>query len=131
MPRQVVEFHGMRELLRANSEAPKNLKRAVRRDLREAAEPVRREAEDLARSSIRNIGEPWSRMRTGVTTKVVYVAPAKRGVKGRGNDPRRRPNLANLLMDRAMQPALNRHLPDVIAALEHDAEQGIRDWDKL
>ena len=45
-------------------------------------------------------------MRVGVTQKMVYVAPRQRSTKTPG---RRRPNLANLLMDRALQPGLERH----------------------
>ena len=48
-------------------------------------------------------------MRTGVTQTLVYVAPRKRGVKTRGSDPRRRPNLGTLLADRALEPALRQH----------------------
>ncbi len=118
MPDTAIHLKGMQPLLSAVNRSEKTLKRELRTELKVVAEPVRREAEELARSSIRNIGDPWSRMRTGVTTRLVYVAPVNRGVKGRGNDPRRRPNLANLLMDRAMQPALNRNQPQIMEGLE-------------
>jgi hypothetical protein len=57
-------------------------------------------------------------MRTGITRKVVYVAPRQRGVKTRGADPRRRPNLAQLLLDRAMEPALDRHEHEIVEAFD-------------
>lgn len=51
----------------------------------------------------------WAGMRIGVTRKLVYVAPKKRGVKTRGGSSRSRSNLADLLKERAMQPALDRN----------------------
>jgi hypothetical protein len=70
----------------------------------------------LAASQIRNVadGDPWSRMRTGVYRAVAYVAPVERGVKGRGNQRLRRRQFADLLMTRAMEPALERNR-DVVA----------------
>jgi hypothetical protein len=86
--------------------------------LRHAAEPVAADAERLASSSIRRMPRSprWSRMRVGVTRTLIYVAPKQRGARGRGN-PRSRPNLANLLMDRAMQPALDRHTDEIVAGV--------------
>jgi hypothetical protein len=63
--------------------------------LRAAAEPVRADAERLAVETIPRIGVPWSRMRIGVTTTSVYLAPRQRGAK---LPKRRRPNLAALLL---------------------------------
>ena len=77
------------------------------------------EAEQLGRSEITRITEPWARMRTGVTAKSVYVAPRQRGIKsGRGDDPRRRPKFADLMMERALAPALERKA----GAVEHGIE---------
>ena len=89
-----------------------------RQGLRQVAEPVQRGAEQLAMSEIRNMSNSprWSRMRVGVTRDLVYVAPRERGQRGRGG--RHRPNLANLLMDRAMEPALEQHASEVEARFE-------------
>lgn len=51
-------------------------------------------------------------MRTGVTREAVYVAPRRRGVKGRDRS-RRRPRFADILLERAMQPALQRNIPGI------------------
>jgi hypothetical protein len=112
----------MNDLLGALADVDKQTRRMVRSDLRGVAEPTRHEAEDLARSEISHIGSRWPKMRIGVTKNLVYVAPRQRGVKGRGPDPRRRPNLARLLMDRAMEPALHRHEADIVANLDHQLE---------
>ena len=74
------------------------------------AEPVRAEAASLAASSIRNIGPDWSRMRVGLTVDTVYVAPRQRGIK---KGSRKRRNLAPLLMERAMVPALEHHTDEI------------------
>lgn len=79
--------------------------------MRQTARPVAVTAEELATREIPNIGKKWPKMRVGVTTRVVYVAPRQKGVKRRGDQPRRRPNLADLLMGRAMQPSLELHRP--------------------
>jgi hypothetical protein len=110
---------GYRELLRADARATKETKLGVRRELREVAEPVRRDAQSLALSEIRNmpVTPAWAVMRVGITRRAVYVAPKQKGSRGRG--PNRRPNLANLLMDRAMARALAQDSGQVQAGFEH------------
>lgn len=95
-----VHVSGLRELQREFAKLGGNLKPELRKSLREVAEPVKADAERLSVSEIKNIGARWSRMRIGVTTSSVYVAPATRRSAG---SPRA--NLGNLLM-RAMQDAL-------------------------
>lgn len=109
---------GFRELERAFAAAGKQTNAILTTGLREVAEPVRRDATALAVEKIPHIGVAWSQMRIGVTRKSVYVAPKQRGLKTRGDDPRRRPNLAGLLMDRALQPALDRNEGQIDASLE-------------
>lgn len=108
-----VNVRGLRELQQAFALADKASRKELREDLKAVAEPVRRDAESLARSSIRKVGPRWSLMRTGVTRKVVYVAPKQRGVTGRGRQSLRRPAFGTLLMTRAMEPALQRHAADL------------------
>jgi len=113
-----VVVRGQRDLSRAFAKADRDTRLRWRRTLRELAEPVRSDAEQMALTTIRNMANSpkWARMRTGVTQKLVYVAPRQKGTRGRGRS--RRPNLADLLMDRAMQPALDRHRGDVERAVE-------------
>lgn len=110
-----VAVKGLRDLNRALAKADKQTRLGVRKELRDTAEPVRREAEHLADARIRNIGPRWGRMRVGVTRSSVYIAPRTRAV-GRGQ--RRRPNLAGLLMERAMEAALERNRSHVEWSLE-------------
>lgn len=97
------------------------LKTELRGFLREAAEPVQARAQSLAVEKIRNIGPRWSLMRVGVTTAGAYVAERQRGLKG--PHPRRRPNLAGLLVDRALEPALQENHDRVVAALERGLDR--------
>lgn len=107
MAETVIE--GYAGLMRALAFAERDIRLDLRDSLRDAAEPVRADAETLAVSQIQRIGIPWSRMRVGITRTLVYVAPRQRGTKGRGNQRFRRPNLKDLLLDRAMNPALARN----------------------
>jgi hypothetical protein len=110
-----VVFSGFRELNLAYKGAERDVRLRWRASLRKVAEPVRRDVERLALSSIRRMpGSPkWARMRVGVTQRVVYVAPRQRGTRGRG--PRSRgantgpPSFADLLADRALEPGLERN----------------------
>lgn len=114
-----VRVHGFAEMNRALRRAERDIRVETRAELRNVAEPIRTDAEKLAVENIRRIGPKWSRMRTGMTTNVVYVAPRERGVKRKGDFRRRRPNLAGLMMDRAMQPALERHEHEIDEQFGH------------
>lgn len=122
-----VQVKGLAELNRAMARAPKTLKREYRAGQRRLGEPVRATAESRALAEIGRMprSPAWGRMRTGLTTRLVYVAPRKRGSK-RG--PQKRPNLAGLLMDRAMQPALDQHEADIARQFEGFLATMERDW---
>jgi hypothetical protein len=109
----LVRVQGLHELQAALAKADRQTRLGVRAGLRQVAEPVQRGAEDLAQANIHRIGSRWSRMRVGITRDLVYVAPRQRGSRGRR--PSSRPNLAPLLMDRAMQPALDQHAGEIEA----------------
>ena len=114
---------------RAFNRAEKTLRREFRDELRDIAEPVAADAERLAVAGIPRIGLRWSRMRIGVTIGYgVYVAPKQRGVKTRGFDPRRRPNLARLLSERALEPALDMNRPAIEERVEHFLAVMADDW---
>lgn len=124
-----IRVKGFREMQRVLKVAPRDLRLEMRRELRGVAEPVRLDAERLARSRITRIGVPWSQMRVGVTQRLVYVAPRQRGVKARGDRRYRRPNLADLLMGRAMEPALAENEGRIVNRLEHVLDIVGREWE--
>lgn len=112
---------GLRELNRAFAAAGKEARVELHDDLKRAAEPVRLDAEVLARREITRLGDRWSMMRTGVTQRVVYVAPRARN---RGGS--KRPNLAGKLMRQAMEPALERNRQNVEQAAERTLDKAGR-----
>jgi len=124
MPAGMIEVKGFREMRRNLAKADKDVAKELRTTLRKAAEPVRRDAESNAAREITNIGPVWGRMRTGVTQHEVYVAPRQRGRRGK----LRRPNLAGLLMDRAMQPALDAHAKEIESEVGDMLDTLVKRW---
>jgi hypothetical protein len=122
-----IRVRGLRELNRAFARADRKLRLEKNDALKRAAEPVRADAEAMAVAGISRIGVPWSRMRVGVTMQVVYVAPKQRA--SRANGRLRRPKLAPLLMDRAMQPALDRNRDEVVRRVDALLDTVGREWD--
>jgi hypothetical protein len=124
--------HGLGELSQAFADAGREATSELRAGLRQAADPVRRDAETLAVAKIRHmpLSPKWAEMRVGVLTRLVYVAPVKRGVKTRGADPRRRPKLADLLMERAMEPALQRNEEHSVHAVQAALDRSIDDFNR-
>lgn len=118
MAERTLRVRGIEELNRALKHADRDVRLGVKKLQAGVAEPVRADAEALAVSSITRIGPVWSRMRIGVTVRSVYVAPKQRGVQSRGASLRKRPNLAPLLMNKAMQPALDRNAPLIAGAYD-------------
>ena len=127
-----VRVIGVDGLMRAFAAADKHVRDDLRDALEEAAAPVRSTAQALASSEIRNVsvGDPWSRMRTGVYRSVAYVAPVERGTKGRGNQRKRRPRFGDLLMGRAMEPALERNRDQVAARVDDLLDEVANVWER-
>jgi hypothetical protein len=117
-----VNVHGLRELNRLFKLAGPAAKKELTAELRSIAEPIRADAESLARSGIPTVGLAWSRFRVGVTQKLVYVAPRQRGARGRGNR-RGRPRFADLLEARSTRPALERNKAQLEARVEATFER--------
>ena len=120
-------MEGFRELSRAFAAADKTLEREFKASLKEAAEPVRSDAERLATVEISRIGLRWSQMRIGVTRRSVYVAPKRRGTK---IDKARRPNLAKKLADEAMVPALDHNIDRVERRVDQVLADVGRAWER-
>lgn len=108
-----IAIEGLSELQRDLRKYNTDLKKELKTTLAAAAEPIRVRAQSLAAASISHIGPTWQQMRIGVITSGVYLAPKTRGKGGS-----KRPNLAGLLMDDAMQPAVDSGADAVMAALE-------------
>lgn len=125
-----VTVRGYTNLQRLFAKAGPEAKKDLRDRLKELAEPTREDAERLAETRISRIGDEWGKMRVGVTTKVTYVAPVQRGVKGRGDLKRRRPKFATLMEQRAMIPALNENRDGIIQGVRGLFDALARKWTK-
>lgn len=108
-----VEIRGLRELNRAMAVCAAEVRKGMQAELKKAGEPVRSAAQELAMGNIRNMTPRWSEMKVGATSKVVYVAPEARR---RGGS--RRPNLAVLLLTKALEPAADAKQEEVRAGIE-------------
>ncbi len=120
-----VVVKGFTELQRALKNADKDTKDLVREAEKNVAKPVQLEAQRLAVTEISGLrrtnmktGAEWALMRIGITQKLIYVAPQQRGKK-KGSQKRRK--FGPILMDKAMEPALERHS----AELQHLLEQAM------
>lgn len=102
----------MRELIEANVSIAGRIDDELIDELEQAAKPAETTAESLAVTTIRNMprSPQWANMRIGVSRpeSIVYMVPFQRGRK-----QARRPNLANLLLQRAMEPALEQTAPEI------------------
>lgn len=115
-----LRVQGLADLDKAWLVAGVEYQKSYRASLGSIAEPVRVDAERLAAGAGRGLdeGDPWTKMRAVVRRTGVYVAPVQRGRRTRRNPQLRRPNLAALLMDRAMQPALEGNVREVEARFD-------------
>jgi hypothetical protein len=128
-----VRVEGLRELERAFALADRELHHDLRDALAESAAPVRSDAQSLAGAGvIRNLhsGDDWTRMRVGVGRSIAYVVPVERGVKGRGNRRFRRPSFGQMLLGRAMEPALERNVRKVELRFLELLDDVGRVWDR-
>lgn len=114
-----VRVRGLRELQRDLKLIDAQVAKEIRAELKDVAEPVRARAVQNALADISHIGERWSQMRIGVTTRMVYVAPKARRRGGTGQ-----PNLAPLL-GQAMETALAENEDRVVAGLEHALDRAV------
>ena len=123
-----INVKGLRETYRAFGNISDDVQGELRDGLEQAAKPVQALGERYALERIRNMprSPAWAEMKIGVSKReaLVFMAPATKGRAGRGRTKRKRKNLANLLLERSMEPAVEdnverteRGLEDVIDKL--------------
>jgi len=118
-----VDTASYRRLMVQLETADRETKRQTLRAIRDAVEPVRVDAQNLAVRRITNIGRAWSRMRTRVVRAGASVTVRERGVGAGFGQRRRRPNLARLLNRRAMTPALDRNRRQVLKTVNRELDR--------
>lgn len=131
MPERAIRVEGLRELELAFKLYGRGLEKGLREAMETAAEPVRLDAQTLAVENISNIGFPWSRMRVGVTRRTAYVAPQQRGRRSRLRPNAGRPNLRGLLLERAMEPALDQNVSRVEREFVDALDDLARMWSRV
>ncbi len=116
MPTLIVT--GLAQIQRDLARSGPAVSKAMNTGLREAAKPVSETAQTYSLRNIRRMpySPAWAENRIGVTRNAVYIVPKKRGVR-RGDDPKRRPNLVGLMMERSYTPALEDGTPLVEATV--------------
>lgn len=111
-----VHVRGLKELTRDFKRISKDLDTKLVSELKEASEPVRKGAEDLSLTRIRNMprSPDWATMRVGVSRAkgLVYIVPAHR--RGRGSS---RPNLSGLLLEQ-METAVEQNEDEVVRRVD-------------
>jgi hypothetical protein len=137
MPDETLRVEGMTGMLRAFNRIDKRLAKDVKKQLALAAVPVQLGAQQRAVTQISGLRREnpmgtakWAFMRIGVTSKVVYVAPQQRGRQSRRNTRLKRPNMAGLLLERAMLPALRANTSQVVARLDRVLGELGLDWER-
>lgn len=114
-----VRVRGLKEMTRAFKRISKELDSMLVLELKDAGEDVRKDAEDLALGKITNMPRSprWAGMKITVNRAqgLVSMVPAARSARRKGGS---RPNLANLLLDRAMDPAKEKNAAAVVGKVE-------------
>lgn len=130
----LIEIEGFSELAKALARTGPDVRRALNAGLKGLAEPIARDAEQFAEAGITGLARKrtsdWGAMRVGVARgfSLVYVAPRERGRLGRGDDPLRRPAFADVLIEKAMDPAVEANEAGVIAGAEKIVDDVTRGW---
>lgn len=129
-----VQVQGLRDLVTAFRVASKEVARDVRTAIEQAGEPIRQDAQQLVRTQISGMARsriPWWEIRTGIQRSTIgYIVPQQRGVKTRGGERRRRPNLAPLIAEQE-QAALDSNVDRVQDEFEDALDEVARAWARV
>jgi hypothetical protein len=127
---QVVKYRvtGLRELLRVTDQLPRDVKKGVRDELRNVAEPVRADAQELFLARISN---STKKSRYGISVRKAGTITVEQRVKSklsRSNRKLKRPRFADLQMQEALEPALFKNEDQIVDRFEHAIDSATRRW---
>jgi len=122
-----VRVEGLSGLRRAFKAASAYESKQLLGRLKDAAEPVKVDAQGLATSTIKASKIDWTQMRVGILRHSVYVAPVQRGGKG----SRRGSKFATRVMNNAMLPALHANRDHVVEAVDELLKDTGRVWETV
>ena len=129
-----IHVRGLDELKAKLRRAGDGIPRDFTKELQTALQPAGEAAHGLAVSEISHMHDrPWSKFRVVAKSKGAYMAPSQRGTSSKQSRAQRRgryskmsgsrlastgrPNLAPLLLTRAMEPAFEATKPLLIARM--------------
>lgn len=128
-----VEVIGLVQINRALAQAGPLIYRAARQGMREAAEPVRKEAGVLSVAELsgmkRTKPNTWQVQKVGVKQAEVYLVPKMKG-KRRGRtaaDAKRAYKFVELMMGKSYEPALEHNKARVRLAVDTTLGKAIRE----
>lgn len=129
MPERAVRIEGLRELERAFKAYDRGMEKGLREAMEAGAEVVRPDAVTLARSTLKTPKNvDWSLMRVGVSRRTAYVAPLQRGNRRQRPSSRARgPKFKALMLERALEPALEQN----VSRVEREFEDALADLARL
>ncbi len=122
----VFRVDGLRELLRVTDALPKDVKREVRSELRQVAEPVRDAATALFLS---RVSSDTRKTRYGISVRkagTISVEQRKKGTSHRLSA--KRPKFTDLVMERSLSPAVERNEGEVLAGFNRVLDHLERKW---
>lgn len=131
MATKPIRIEGLRELERAFKLYGAGMEKGLREAMEAASEPVRQDAQSLARVSLKTpVNVDWSLMRVGVTRRTAYVAPAQRGRRGRLRPNAGRPNMREKLLG-PMEAALDANVRNVEEEFDDALKDLARMWSRV
>ncbi len=122
-----VEIVNLGEITRSIKLLGPAVYKAARAGLLEAAEPVKRDADQLALSEISGMKRarakppPWSIQKEGSTVHSVYIVPTQRGKRSQrtDGDRRRSDRFVSIMYGKSYNPALEKNRPVVAQTVDN------------
>ena len=123
---RTVRVEGLRELLRVTDQLPKQVRKDIRDQLRQVAEPVRREAQELF---LTRVSSNQRKTRYGVSVRKAGTISVEQRVKGKSGNPKlHRPGFTKLVWQRSLAPAVEHNEREVVAGFNRVLDDLERMW---
>lgn len=134
MADRAVRIEGLSELVAAFRVYDRRMAQDIRTAIEQAGEPIRQRASQLVLSEVSGMARsrlPWWTIRSGVERNTIgYIVPMQRGVKTRGRERFKRPNLAPLIAEQE-EAALNENIGRVEDEFVDALEEAARAWARV
>lgn len=130
---ETIRVEGLRSLLRVTDALPKEIAKGIRRELREVAEPVRRETEQELRSYLTSHTRSprynaVQHIRYGVSVRKAGTVSVEERIKSKYRGSRKRPKFIELQFEQGLDPVVQRNEPRVLAGFNRVLDGMERRW---